>query len=346
MADRLRRMREARAERELWDLQVESIPTAAMAGTLDALILAAGENSDWVTDLLEQVVNSVDLSHFAVGELISGSTHHALSLTAPDLFEHVVSEVDSIVGGGIDSAVEASIDGTGHALAAIADTHIPVITLLRAAQRAARASAAGLDDSRVGENFALDAGLGGGGLVAGAIIGTHIFPVVGTVIGGLIGSLIGKGSATYVKERHLREAEADAKAQMERLGSSVGHRWLRIARRQLAVVAELNECRNALLADAEQARHGLVRPLASYILQASAEAGLPEIAQLDAEAKTWQQELAETAGPDCAVFRGAVLLTRADLAQRLNVNASLVKRAMDATQIVADERQKLVLAGG
>ena len=82
-----------------------------------------------------------------------------------------------------------------------------------------------------------------------------------------------------------------------------------------------------------------------HMLQASAETGLPDIAQLGAEAEPGNRELAEAAGLDCTHFRGAVLLTRPDLVQRLNVDASLVTRAMDATQMVAAERQRLALAG-
>ena len=194
IAERLETAERARAERALWAVQTESIINAASVGMLDALILATGEHADWAINLIDRSLDHVDVSRFVIEHALSNKYDHYWGLFHNSLFEHATSGIDNVAGDAIDAGVNMGLDSAGHAVSAIADAHLPVITIFRSVHRATKSTQAGLDSDRVGENLALDLGLKGGGIATGATIGTAIFPGVGTVVGGILGGLLAAAS--------------------------------------------------------------------------------------------------------------------------------------------------------
>lgn len=353
-AHRLATAERAWAERAFWDLQTESIQYAAGIGMIDALIIAAGGQANWAVDQIESALEPVDVSRTLIEHALNNKYDHYIGYFNQTLFEHATNAIDDVAGNAIDVGVNVVLDGTGHAVAAIADAHIPVVTIIRSIHRAKKSTDAGLDPARVRENLVLDVGFKGGGIAGGATAGALIggvVPVVGHVVGalvgGVVGGFLGGGVAEGKKTRHLRLAMQRSQLLTDALGNSIGPvRWTKVAAAMRRLGQQLSGTVEQLDVAADAARRGLVPPLAHYILVAAARVGSAEAETAAREYDDWLAELRASSGSDCATFRGRFALTRPDLHEVLDVDEKQVADAISAVHEVQQEREKLALAQG
>lgn len=345
--ERIKLGQRAQAERALWDVQNESLTTAASVGMIDSVILAAGADPEWSVGLVEQALANTDVSQFLIESVLGQVGHHYFELFHRELFEQVVGGVDQVAGAAIDTGVNAAIDGTGLGLGAIADAHIPVVTVVRSLYQASRSSQAGLDSDRVAENLGWDVVAKGGGIVAGAAIGTAIFPGVGTVIGGFLGGLFGSEAAEQGKTRHLRAAVDRADESNARVGESISpDSWREIASTMAEHLGWLQTTQQDLGRAAISLKQGFVPPLMYYLVARASRVGAIEVQRVSDEYTSWLAELSEYDAPEFAYARGVLLLTRPELHERLGVKPKLVAKAMTRNGEVQEERRNLELAQG
>lgn len=352
VAERVKAAERVWAERAFWDLHTQSLWDAYGFGMLDAFILAAGGQADWAADQIGGALEHFDVSRTLIEHALNNKYDHFSGYFEHTLLEHSVTVVDGVAGHAIDVGVNTAVEGAGHALSAIADAHIPVVTIIRSIHRAKKSSDAGLDPARVGENLVLDVGFKGGGIAAGAMTGALIggvVPIVGHIIGGLVGGvlggLLGGNVAEDQKQRYLREATARSEQQTEAVGNLIGPvRWAKIASGMRDHGQRLSINVEAVDSCASNARRGLVPPLAHYILVAAAKVGSAESQQVAKQYDDWLAELTASSGQDAALFRGAFALTRPDLYDLLGVDRNRAERAIDAHAEVQNERKKLALA--
>ena len=218
-------------ERIAWHTQADVATTAAAMGTLDGMLLALGQHSEW----LEQTVSSTPINDgMAAG--LQGLIEHKLMLpTFEDFAPDATAAISAWLGNHVVEPVVDGVDAVGEGavelLGGAADFGIPITTTLLAVKKAVSSSNAGLESERVAENFAWDLGARGGSVAAGAAVGTAILPVVGTVIGGLIGGFVGGGIASEGKTRHLRRAIQASDAARSSVGLSVSEdKWRSLGR--------------------------------------------------------------------------------------------------------------------
>ena len=339
------RLDRARADRQLWSAQTEVISGAAAAGALDGLVLALGENPDWVAEHVTQLMAHVDLSHLVAGGLL-GHLGRAAASVAPDLTSSLVDHLDQALAPTIDHGADALGDTLLHGITAVADTHLPLFTLARAVRRAKVASDAGLEQSRVTENLLLDAGATGGATAAGAVIGSFIVPGLGTVVGGMVGGFMGRTVAQFGKQRHLVEAQRRAERRLSDVGRKVSApKWRSVSMGLTECLRQVDASLLCLQTAVRQKRRRL-RParLGLAVLALAAETGSADLRIQLADLEEWNRSIEETAGTDAATFRGVMLTTRPDLAERFAVPRSSVAAALQASEAVREERRKLALA--
>ena len=72
--------------------------------------------------------------------------------------------------------------------------------------------------------------------------------------------------------------------------------------------------------------------------------GEADLGEQTQELREWNSDLAASAGPEAAVFRGAMVATRPELASRFNVKSAAVESAHRAARDVQTEQEKLTLA--
>lgn len=335
----------ARADRQLWAAQTDVVAGAAAAGALDGVVIALGENPDWVAHHVSQLMSHVDLSQLLSGELVHHAARGAAQL-APDLTSSLVDHLDHALAPMIDHAADAVGDALLGGVTAVADAHLPLFTLARSLRRAKVASDAGLEQSRVTENLLLDAGATGGATAAGAVLGSFIVPGLGTVVGGMLGGFVGRAVAQLGKERHLMEAQRLAERRLQDVGRKVPSTQWR------AMSADLTQClrrADASLLHLQGAlRHHRrrLRParLGVAVLGVAAETGAADLRVQLRDLHEWNRSIEETAGSDAATFRGVMVTTRPDLAERFAVPASTISAAVEANEAVREERRKLALA--
>ncbi len=291
----------ADAERQLFNLQFETLESAATLGTLDAVIIALGENSDWLAAVAQAGAAKVGLGEEISQMLVS--RHLPVAGLLPDA---ILTPIEHATQGVVDPTLDAVGDAALTGLSAIADAHIPVVTIGTAIVRARSAASAGLETSRVAENLALDIGVTGGGIAAGALIGTAVLPVVGTLVGGIIGSVLGRGIAHEVKTRHLITAQNAANDRIARLGKVVGQdRWLSVSADLAAVVSDLTRRHARFLARAEAGYpRVLVRmPRGALTVAMATETGEADLVAKRTELSAWDNLLLAVSAPDDAYAR-------------------------------------------
>lgn len=348
LAERSDLAEQARADRALWSAQNEAIGKAAATVGVDALVIAAAADP-WATGLMEGALQHVDVSQVVIDHLLNNRYDHYFGLFHHQLFEHAATAVDHVAGGAIDAGLGAG----EHLLGAVAEMHLPVVTITRSIHRAMKASQNGLDSARVQENLAIDLVAKGGGLsggaATGALIGGFFFPVVGHAVGGLIGGLIGgfAGSAVAedAKSAHYNDARNKAHQATSEVGRSIpSDVWSDLVTRNGQLfVARLSEDLDAVHTEALRSTRGMVPSLTHYILTAAASAGEVQLAEARAEQLAWVTNVRV----DTDYERGVAIMLRSDLrSDRVSVNSALTDRVIAANRLVGEERHKLALAAG
>lgn len=138
---------------------------------------------------------------------------------APGAADDVIAAFVDLKIGDLLPVHDALADGVSsageHAAHAIANAHIPIITIATSAQRYWKAAQGGLDGRTALTEGAYEIGLRGGGVAAGATVGAHLFgtafPIVGHIVGaglGVLGGLIGSQVNAQRQARPLRDADA------------------------------------------------------------------------------------------------------------------------------------------
>lgn len=341
-ADRVRAMASkqsyvrARVDRELWDKHTDLVDRAVAVGGLDALVLALGQRPEWVEAVYEKAIDLDALTGFALGRLPGIEF-------APDAW---VEELQRTGGQIVEPIAELAGEGLTNALAAIGDSHLPLLTISRALVKGRVASEAGLNGERVAENIAWDIGATGGSVMAGAALGTAIFPVVGTIVGGLIGGLFGAGVAEEGKRRHFSSAYQSASDEYKRIGDLVDSQHWRGLSGGMELTAErATDVLTQLEADLRRWRSPIIRPsLERAVLSATVDAGHQWLHAWKSDLAQWQAELDATAGHDWAVGRGAFVIGRRDLIIECGLDEADIESALQASAFVDEERQKLLLA--
>ena len=333
----------AKAELALFEMQWNSATKAAAVGGLDGLVIALGENDDWLQAIASGAAGNQDVSAF-VGHQLLAQILPPVEVLPESLGQHL----DAAFG---DHVVEPLADVAGTAgldlLGGVADAHIPLITIGRSISRARTALADGLESTRVAENVVLDVGLAGGGAMAGAAMGTAVFPVVGTVIGGVLGSLFGREAANTIRSRHLIAAREEMDRKLVELGNVVGSKRWRSLSESLRFEVARSEGELRRLVERLQGANPtyLLRcPRGAMTLAVAIESGTIHLDEQAAEIAEWDVLLEETSHPSEAYARGAILVNRPDLIERFEVSQSKVSSVISACARVKSERDHLALA--
>lgn len=339
MSSRAEEIRRLQAEQLVDESHREYIAAAAGLGALDAGIMALGDSSEQFASALHSVDPTTALE-FLIGHV---RPMNALENVSPDLAHHLTDAVATWASPVVDHAVGAGVDAGLGLLGGIADAHFPIATTISSLHRAAKARSAGLDGGRVSENLAWDLGARGGGIAAGAAIGS-VVPVVGTLIGGILGGLLGGEIAAAGKTRHLKAAQDNAHRELAALGNSVSRqKWLSVVDEADASYALEKAELSTFDAAIQRPRHlwPRFRDLAAESLSFAASRDLE---QRGADLAKWCERIEESSGPGAEQVRGAMLVTRAELAERLNVPRHRVSSCQSAYQTFQDEQEKLSLA--
>lgn len=172
-------------------------------------------NLDGLTSALSGIQGLNDHAWLNASESITANPLEVIS-THIDHADTAVHAGETIAHGAVEAGVTHVAD---HAASAV--IHIPWFSLARSGYREFNLHRSGKTDvGTASKNIALDAGPMALGSKAGAVIGSMIFPGVGTAIGAGLGGIAGKFLGTHVKQADLRSAVSNYEMQKKQLSSA------------------------------------------------------------------------------------------------------------------------------